>query len=109
MAAKIEIETGTGNVYADLGNPDAPAMLAKAQLTARLAQIIEERNLSQREAAEIVGMPQPKLSTVLRGQFRGVSEAKLMDCLRLLGHDVKVTITPTKRKQTQGRYTVAFA
>jgi predicted XRE-type DNA-binding protein len=102
----MDIEGSSGNVYADLGLPDAGAQLAKAQLTARLAQMIDKKALSQRQAAAIVGMTQPKLSTVLRGQFRGVSEAKLLDALRRLGMNVTVTISPAE--QAMGSYQIAF-
>jgi predicted XRE-type DNA-binding protein len=74
----MEIEEGSTNVYADLGRPDADEMLIKAQLATKIGEIIKRRRLTQVEAAEIIGMPQPKLSGLLRGQFRGVSEAKMV-------------------------------
>jgi predicted XRE-type DNA-binding protein len=77
----MEIEDGSTNVYADLGRPDADEMLVKAQLADKIADIIKRRRLTQAEAAEIIGLPQPKLSGLLRGQFRGVSEAKMLTCL----------------------------
>jgi predicted XRE-type DNA-binding protein len=81
----MEIEAGSTNVYADLGRPDADEMLIKAQLAARIGEIIKRRRLTQVEAAEIIGMPQPQLSGLLRGQFRGVSEAKMLNGLARLG------------------------
>jgi len=80
-----KIESGSANVFADIGVADPEEMLAKAQLAAKMAEIIEARKLRQAEAAELVGLTQAKLSDVLRGKLRGVSEAKLHDCLRLLG------------------------
>ena len=53
-------------------------------------------------------MPQPKLSNILRGQFRGVSEAKLMDCLLRLGDDVQIVVKPARRKASVGSISVAF-
>jgi predicted XRE-type DNA-binding protein len=103
------IEASTGNVYADLGYADAPAMLVKAQLAQRISAIIARRKLTQREAADIVGIAQPKLSTILRGQFRGVSEAKLLDALRHLGQDVQIVVKPARRKTEMGNLSVAFA
>jgi predicted XRE-type DNA-binding protein len=105
----MKITKGSGNVYKDIGSANPEAMLAKAQLVSRIASIIETRGLTQREAAEIIGMPQPKLSNVLRGQFRGVSEAKLMDCLLRLGNDVQIVVKPTKRSASMGSLSVAFA
>jgi predicted XRE-type DNA-binding protein len=94
----MEIEEGSTNVYADLGRPDADEMLIKAQLAAKIGEIIKRRRLTQVEAAEIIGMPQPKLSGLLRGQFRGVSEAKMLNCLARLGRDVTITVGPARRR-----------
>lgn len=74
----IEIEKGSGNIYADIGIPDAEEMWVKAQLVTKIGELIKERSWTQQEAAKILGMTQPELSKVLRGQFRGVSKAKLL-------------------------------
>ena len=105
----MTITRSSGNVYADSGVAQADAMLAKAQLAQRVGNIIAARKLTQREAAEIIGVPQPKLSNILRGQFRGVSEAKLMDCLLRLGNDVQIVVKPARRKASVGLLSVAFA
>jgi predicted XRE-type DNA-binding protein len=72
-------EIGTGNVYADLGYADADEMLIKAQVVTKIAEIIKRKGLTQTQTAELLGMPQPKLSNLLRGRFRGVSERRLME------------------------------
>jgi len=64
-----KIEKGSGNVYADIGMPDAEEMLVKAQLSAKIAEIIKFRKMTQTQAADVLGMPQPKLSNMLRGNF----------------------------------------
>ena len=87
-----DIIEGTGNVYADLGFPDAGEMLVKAQLATAIGDIITARKLTQQQAAEIVGLTQPKLSQLLNGHFRGISEAKMMECLARLGRDVRIVI-----------------
>ena len=92
-----------------MGVAQPEAMLAKAQLAQRVGSIIAARKLTQREAAEIIGVPQPKLSNILCGQFRGVSEAKLMDCLLRLGNDVQIVVKPARRKASVGSLSVAFA
>ena len=69
-------EPGSGNVYADLGSGDPEGMLVKAQLVAKIAEILGEQGYTQTKAADILGVPQPELSKILRGQFRGVSERK---------------------------------
>jgi predicted XRE-type DNA-binding protein len=82
------------NVYEQLGFPDAEAMLVKAQLVSQIAEILRERGWSQQQAAKVLGLTQPKLSKMLRGQFRGISEMKMMDCLLRLGRAVKIVVGP---------------
>lgn len=81
----IAIEKGSGNVYADLGLADAQEMLVKAKLANKIGEIIQRQNLTQQQAAQLLAMPQPKVSLLLRGQFRGISEAKMLECLARLG------------------------
>lgn len=105
----IEIEKGSGNVYADLGRPDADEMQVKARLAAKIAEIIKRRHLTQQQAAEILGIRQPKLSGMLRGQFRGISEAKMLDCLNRLGRDVQIVVRRASRVHGRGQTRVVFA
>jgi len=104
--AVIGIEAGSTNVYADLGRPDADEMLVKAQLASRISEVIKRRRLTQVAAAEITGLPQPKLSGLLRGQFCGVSEAKMLACLTRLGRDVRIVVGPARRRAGAGRIEV---
>src|SRR5271165_7520497 len=85
------------SVYEELGFPDAAEMLVKAQLVMRIAKILRERGWSQEQAAKVMGLTQPKLSKMLRGQFRGISEAKMMDCLVRLGCSVKIVVVPERK------------
>lgn len=71
--------------YAQLGFPDADQMLVKAQLVSEIGEILRKRGWSQHEAAKVLGLTQPKLSKMLRGQFRGIGEMKMMDCMARLG------------------------
>ena len=96
------------DVYADLNFKDAGEMLVKAQLVLKIAEILRERGWSQQEAAKVLGLTQPKLSKMLRGQFRGISELKMMDCLVRLGREVKIVVGP-ERKRTTGRLEVVAA
>ncbi len=105
----IEIEEGSGNVYADLQVADAEAMYVKARLASKIGDIIRHRHLTQQQAAEILGVPQPKLSGLLRGQFRGISEAKMIDCLNRLGRDVEIVVRKAPRSHSQGHTQVVFA
>ena len=104
-----DFEQGTTNVYADLGDPDADEMLVKAQLATKIGEIIKRRRLTQTEAAEIVGIPQPKLSAMLRGQFRGISATKMLACLTRLGRDVKIVVGPARRRAGEAHIEVVSA
>jgi predicted XRE-type DNA-binding protein len=104
-----DVEVGSTNVYADLGLPAAEEMQVKAILAAKIAEIIKHRHLTQVQAAQILGMPQPKLSGMLRGKFRGVSEAKMLDCMNRLGRDVEIVVRKSSRSRATGRISVVFA
>ena len=111
----IAIENGSGNVYADLGLPDAQEMLVKAKLASKIAEIISRQKLTQQQAADLLAMPQPKVSLMLRGQFRGISKSKMLDCLARLGRDIDIVVKPARRKTKPsvsggtGRVNVVFA
>ena len=105
----IEIEKGTSSVYQDLGLPDAAEMQVKATLAAKIGEIIKHRHLTQIQASEILGIPQPKLSGMLRGQFRGISEAKMIECMNRLGRDVEIVVRKPSRSRLVGRTSVVFA
>lgn len=106
----IEIHEGSGNVYADLGLPDAEEMQVKAQLVTKIREIIKANGWTQQQAADVLGLTQPKLSKMLRGQFRGISEAKMLDCITRLGRDVQILVGPARLPaQAVGRVAVVFA
>jgi len=104
-----KIEHGSTNVYADLGMADAEEMLVKAQLATKIGDILRRRKLTQVQAAELLGITQPKLSGLLRGQFRGISESKMLECLTRLGRDIEIVVKPAPRSRTEGHVSVVFA
>ena len=106
---RIPVEEGSGNVYADLGYPDSDTMLVKAQLAAKIAEIVQRRSLTQAQTADILGLTQPKVSALLKGRFRGISEHRLMECLTRLGRDVHIVIKPAPRSRSNGRLTLSVA
>ena len=105
----MPVEQGSENVYADLGYPDSDTMLAKARLAAKIAEIVRRRALTQAQTAEILGLTQPKVSALLKGRFRGISEHRLMECLTRLGRDVHIVIKPAPRSRSNGRLTLSVA
>ena len=96
------------SVYEDLKYANADEMLIKARLVTEIADEVKLRGLTQGEASELLGFSQPKLSNLLRGQFRGVSEKKLMDCLTRLGRDIEIVVRPAPRSRREGKITVAI-
>ena len=103
----IEVETSSGNVFADLGLPDAEKLKIKSGLVIEIVKAIRRLDLTQAEAAQRIGLTQPKVSALLRGEFTNFSERKLMDCLNRIGYDVEIRIKRANRKA--GRLTLEIA
>ena len=100
MAKRIiegtEVEVGSGNVFADLGFPNAHKLKIKSGLVIEITKAVGELRLTQVEAARRMGIPQPKVSAMLRGDFANLSERKLMDCLNRLGYDIEIKVKPAR-------------
>jgi len=106
MVRKAGKQAATDNVLADLGLPDAEELTAKAMLAMRLNDLLDDRGLSQREAADLLGIPQPKVSAIRNYRLRGISLERLMQALTALGQQVKIVVRPTP-KGAPGRIDVA--
>jgi predicted XRE-type DNA-binding protein len=104
--AKASTET-SGNVFADLGLPNADQELMKARLTLQIYRIIQGRGLTQTEAGKILGIPQPQVSALARNRAGNFSVGRLMELLTALGHDVKITVTPARKPHGQMSVVVA--
>ncbi len=102
------IERGSGNVFADLGRPDADSHLVKAELVARIDAIIRRRRLTQAEAARRLGLSQPDVSRLLRGDFRDFSVERLLRLLMALGSDVEIVIREPRARRP-GRLSIDAA
>jgi predicted XRE-type DNA-binding protein len=94
----IDIEFGSGNVFADLGLPNAEKLKIKSGLVIEITKAIRRLNFTQAEAAERMGITQPKVSALLRGEFSNLSERKLMDCLNRLGYDIEIKVRPATKR-----------
>ena len=103
----IAVETGSGNVFADLGLPDAEKLKIKSGLVIEITRAVRNLGLTQAEAGRRMGVPQPKVSALLRGDFANLSERKLMNCLNRLGYDIEITVKPAA--QPVGQRTLAIA
>ena len=95
--AKIRVEVGSGNIFADLGLPHADRELVRAQLTLQIYRIIKARGLTQAQAGEILGIKQPHASTLMRNRAGNFSVGRLMEFLTALGQDVRITVKPTRK------------
>ncbi len=104
----VRAVTSTGNVFADLGLPDAEELLVKSNLAMKINNIIEKRHLSQTQAAAILGIPQPKVSMIQHGKLRGFSLEKLCHLLTLLGRDVEIVVK-SRKKDGVGHLRVTYA
>jgi predicted XRE-type DNA-binding protein len=94
----IDVEMSSGNVFADLGLRDAGKLKIKSGLVIQIIKAVRRLGLSQEEAGRRMGLSQPKVSGLFRGDFTNVSERKLMDCLNRLGYDIEIRIKPAAKR-----------
>jgi predicted XRE-type DNA-binding protein len=100
---------GSGNIFADLGLPNAEEHQLKAALMVQFKRLIAGRELTQTAAAKLIEMEQPDLSKLLRGDFRLVSVEKLMRMLTAFDQDVEITVKPHRKRGKAGRITFVSA
>ena len=93
---EIEVKESSGNVFADLGLPDAGELLAKADLAIEISRVLDERSLSQSEAARILGTSQPRISDLRRGKLESFTIDRLLRFLNALDQDVELAIRPKR-------------
>lgn len=94
MTRKNPVYPSSGNVFADLGLPDAEEYFAKSKLAIKILKIVNARRLTQAATGKILGIPQPKVSALLRGRLEGFSTDRLFRFLNALGCDVQITVSP---------------
>lgn len=102
MKKKIAYEDSSGNVFADLGIENPEEALAKSELARQIGKIIKKKKLTQKRAAEILGIDQPKISALVRGRLRSFSLERLIRFLNELGQDVSIMICPAKSHSERG-------
>jgi len=90
----VEVQRSSGNVYADLGLADAEKLKIKTGLVIEIRKALRRLELTQQAAARRMGIAQPKVSGMMRGDFSNLSERKLMDCLNWLGYDIEIQVKP---------------
>jgi predicted XRE-type DNA-binding protein len=102
---KIEAYEGSGNVFADLDLPNPEERLLKANIVAELARLIKDRSLTQVKAAKLLGVSQPDLSHLLRGDVDDYSAERLMKMLTVFEQDIEIVMKPHRRAGKPGRIT----
>lgn len=103
----LDVHRGSGNVFADLGLPDAEKLQIKTGLVIQIRKAMQTQGLTQVEAAKRMGISQPKVSDMMRGDFTNLSERKLMDCLTRLGYDIEIKVHPAKSEVGHLRFAAA--
>jgi len=109
----IEIEESSGNVFADLGLPRPEECLVKADLAIQINKLIKNRKITQKNAAKLLGLDQPKISALSRGRLSGFSVERLFKLLSILDQDIEIVIKPHRGREEHSfphihvRYAVA--
>jgi predicted XRE-type DNA-binding protein len=105
MARKVKIEVGGGNIFADLGLPDADTHFLKAQIVSEIYRLTNERKLTQARAGKLMGISQPEVSRMFKGNFREYSIDRLIGLLTSFDRDVEIVVRPHKKSGKAGRIT----
>lgn len=103
------VTPGSGNVFADLNLPNPDEWLAKAELARRISDLIDQRGLSQRQAAALLGVKQPQVSAVMRGLLEGFTTDRLFRFLNKLGQEIKIVMHPVGKRKKRGSISVEAA
>ena len=105
MTRKVKVEVGSGNIFADLGLPDADSHFLKAQIVSEIYRLTHERKLTQAEAGKRMSISQPEVSRMFKGNFREYSIDRLMGFLTSFDRDIEIVVKPHKKSGKVGRIT----
>jgi predicted XRE-type DNA-binding protein len=105
MARKVKVDVGSGNIFADLGLPDADTHFLKAQIVSEIYRLTDKRKLTQAQTGKLMGITQPEVSRMFKGQFREYSVDRLMGFLTSFDRDVEIVVRPHKKRGKVGRIT----
>ena len=106
---KTKIEEGSGNIFADLGRPDAETHFLKAQIVSEIYRLTNERKLTQAQTGKLIGISQPEVSRMFKGNFREYSVERLIAFLRAFDRDVEIVSRPHRKGGKMGRITFTTA
>ena len=103
---RIPIEASSGNVFADLGLPDAIDLDTKVRLAVKVNKLFAAQRLNQARAAALLDISQPKISALKNYRLDGFSVERLMNFIAALGEDVKISFSPRKPLGSHGKVVV---
>jgi predicted XRE-type DNA-binding protein len=103
MTQEIRVQASSGNVFADLGLENSDQLLVKAELTSKIRRIITQQHMTQAQAAELLGIDQPKVSALINGKLSGFSTVRLFRFLNALGRDVEIVVKTKPKSRSQAR------
>lgn len=103
MPQPINVQASSGNVFADLDLEKSEELIVKAELARRISGIITAQNMTQSEAATVLGLDQPKVSALVNGKLASFSTTRLFRFLNALGRDVEIVVKPKALSQAQTR------
>ena len=103
MTRKVKVDVGSGNIFADLGLPDANTHFLKAQIVAEIYRLTNQSKLTQAQAGKLIGISQPEVSRMFKGNFREYSIDRLMAFLTAFDRDVEIVVKPHKKSGKAGR------
>jgi predicted XRE-type DNA-binding protein len=103
MTQKIRVQASSGNVFADLGLENSDELLVKAELARKISSIITQQHMTQTQAAELLGIDQPKVSALINGKLSGFSTVRLFRFLNALGRDVEIVVKTKLKSRSQAR------
>lgn len=106
--ARPEIHETRGNIFADLGLPDADNHYLKAQIVAELYRITTERKLTQAKTGALLGISQPEVSRLFKGHFREYSIERLISFLTAFNLDIEIVATPRRATRGEARGRITF-
>jgi len=101
MTQKFDVIIGSGNVFADLGLPNPDELLANSDLARKTTNTIQAHKMTQAEAAQLLGIDQPKVSALMRGRLTGFSLERLLKYLNVLNNDIEVVVKPKAEKKAR--------
>ena len=103
MTQKIRVQASSGNVFADLGLENSDELLVKAELARKISRIITQQHMTQTQAAELLGIDQPKVSALINGKLSGFSTVRLFRFLNALDRDVEIVVKTKLKSCSQAR------